>query len=98
MATFTGTDATETITPTEVTPSVTAYPLGSLPSDAVDMIFGREGDDADPREHRWRRRRRDRDRDPRRVGQGERLRRARLHPLSAVTRWWSRRSIVFPET
>jgi Ca2+-binding RTX toxin-like protein len=45
MATFFGTDANETITPANVTPSVTAHPLGSRPGPEDDTIFGGGGRD-----------------------------------------------------
>ena len=45
MATFTGTDAPETITPTTLSGTVTADPPGSLPSDANDVIHGLGGQD-----------------------------------------------------
>jgi hypothetical protein len=40
MATFTGTAANETITPTTVSGTVTRNPAGSLPSAANDTILG----------------------------------------------------------
>ncbi len=45
MATFTGTSASETITPSTVSATVTRDPLGSLPSNAVDTIDGNGGAD-----------------------------------------------------
>ena len=45
MATFTGTAANETITPSSVSGTVTRNPLGSLPSDASDTIYGNGGAD-----------------------------------------------------
>ena len=43
MATFTGTAANETITPSTVSATVTRDPLGSLPSTAADTIYGNGG-------------------------------------------------------
>jgi Ca2+-binding RTX toxin-like protein len=45
MATFTGTAASETISPTNVSPTVTSNPLGSLQSDVDDLLYGYGGDD-----------------------------------------------------
>ncbi len=45
MATFTGTAANETITPSTVSVSVTRNPQGSLPSNASDTIIGNGGAD-----------------------------------------------------
>ena len=45
MATFTGTAANETITPSTVSAAVTRDPLGSLPSTAADTIYGNGGVD-----------------------------------------------------
>ncbi len=45
MATFTGTAANETITPSTVSATVTRNPPGSLPSDASDSIYGNGGAD-----------------------------------------------------
>lgn len=45
MATFTGTSANETITPTTLSGTVTADPPGSLPSDASDVLYGLGGQD-----------------------------------------------------
>jgi Ca2+-binding RTX toxin-like protein len=44
MATFTGTNADELITPTSVSPSVTADGA-AMPTSGIDTIFGRGGDD-----------------------------------------------------
>jgi hypothetical protein len=40
MATFIGTGANETITPTSVSATVTRSPLGSSPGDGSDVISG----------------------------------------------------------
>ncbi|MFT3973625.1 MAG: hypothetical protein QM699_09305 [Amaricoccus sp.] len=45
MATFTGTDFSETITPGTVSASVTADPDGARPSDLSDVIHGLGGND-----------------------------------------------------
>ena len=45
MATFTGTAANETITPTTVSGTVTRVPAGSFPSDAADTIDAGAGND-----------------------------------------------------
>lgn len=45
MAIFTGTSTSETITPTTVSGTVTRSPLGSLPSNADDTIYGNGGAD-----------------------------------------------------
>ena len=45
LATFIGTDANETITPTVVTPSVVATPAGAKPTDDADTIEGGGGED-----------------------------------------------------
>lgn len=45
MATFKGTSLHETISPTEVSLSVTADPPGSLPSAAADWLYGYGGND-----------------------------------------------------
>ena len=45
MATFTGTSANETITPTFVSGTVTRIPAGSFPSNAADTIDGGAGND-----------------------------------------------------
>ena len=45
MAFFTGTAASETITPSTVSGTVTRSPLGSLPSAEADTIFGHGGTD-----------------------------------------------------
>ncbi|CAN5227065.1 hypothetical protein BH10PSE6_BH10PSE6_00980 [soil metagenome] len=45
MATFTGTDADETITPTMVSPTVTRNPAGSFPGGGSDTLYGGGGDD-----------------------------------------------------
>ena len=45
MATFNGTDSSETITPGAVSGSVSADPPGSRPSVAADTIYGMGGND-----------------------------------------------------
>ena len=45
MATFTGTSANETITPTTVSATVTRVPAGSFPSNAADTIDAGAGND-----------------------------------------------------
>jgi Ca2+-binding RTX toxin-like protein len=45
MATFNGTTADETITPSFVSPTVTTDPAGAFPSDAVDSLDGGAGSD-----------------------------------------------------
>ena len=45
MASFTGTNADETITPPLVSPTVTSVPAGAFPSAAADTLDGADGND-----------------------------------------------------
>lgn len=45
MATFTGSNANETITPSLVSPTVVSFPLFQKPSDAIDVINANGGND-----------------------------------------------------